>query len=140
LFFSVLKVFLRNAKLSTQRRQKTQRKAKKEESVPILARAMFGLVNWAARKGLAESSVPVTRSATGSKARRTGVRGETYAYWYLRRKGYVMIARNFTYRGVKGENDLIGYDGATIAFVEVKTRTSSREELGPPEDAVMTGK
>ncbi len=48
-----------------------------------------------------------------SKARRTGVRGETYAYWYLRRNGYVMIARNFTYRGMKGEIDLVGYDGAT---------------------------
>ena len=49
--------------------------------------------------------------AAGRKARRTGVRGETYAYWYLRRNGYVMIARNFTYRGMKGEIDLVGYDG-----------------------------
>ena len=93
--------------------------------MPILARAMFGLVNWAARKGLAESSAPQARTtAAGRKARRTGVRGETYAYWYLRRNGYVMIARNFTYRGVKGEIDLVGYDGETLAFVEVKTRTS----------------
>ena len=36
-----------------------------------------------------------------------------------------MIARNFTYRGMKGEIDLVGYDGATIAFVEVKTRTAT---------------
>ena len=82
----------------------------------------------------------MTRSAAGSKARRTGVRGETYAYWYLRRKGYVMIARNFTYRGLKGEIDLVGYDGATIAFVEGKTRTSFREEFGLPEDTVTAGK
>jgi putative endonuclease len=68
------------------------------------------------------------------------VRGETYAYWYLRRNGYVMIARNFTYRGMKGEIDLVGYDGATLAFVEVKTRTSLRDEFGSPEDAVTTGK
>jgi putative endonuclease len=108
--------------------------------VPILARAMFGLVNWAARKGLAESSAPATRAAAGSKARRTGVRGETYAYWYLRRNGYVMIARNFTHRGVKGEIDLVGYDGSTLAFVEVKTRTSPRDEFGSPEDAVTAGK
>src|ERR1700676_3408449 len=90
---------------------------------------MFGLVNWAARKGLTESSAPPTRSAVGSKARRTGVRGETYAYWYLRRNGYIMIARNFTYRGMKGEIDLVGYDGATLAFVEVKTRTPSPPNL-----------
>jgi len=108
--------------------------------VPILARAMFGLVNWAARKGLADSSVPATRAAAGHRARRTGVRGETYAYWYLRRNGYVMIARNFTYRGMKGEIDLVGFDGATVAFVEVKTRTTPRNEFGSPEDAVTIEK
>jgi len=26
-------------------------------------------------------------------ARRTGIRGETYAYWYLRRHGYIFVAR-----------------------------------------------
>ena len=105
--------------------------------MPILARAMFGLVNWAARKGLADSSAaPVRTAAAGRKARRTGVRGETYAYWYLRRNGYVMIARNYVVRGVKGEIDLVGYDGETLAFVEVKTRTSSRDDFGVPEDAV----
>lgn len=108
--------------------------------MPILARAMFGLVSWAARKGLAESPAASTRSEAGHKARRTGVRGETYAYWFLRRNGYVMIARNFTYRGVKGEIDLVGYDGKTLAFVEVKTRTSARDDFGAPEDAVTTGK
>ena len=108
--------------------------------MPILARAMFGLVSWAARKGLAESPAASTRSEAGHKARRTGVRGETYAYWFLRRNGYVMIARNFTYRGVKGEIDLVGYDGKTLAFVEVKTRTSARDDFGSPEDAVTTEK
>lgn len=109
--------------------------------MPILARAMFGLVSWAARKGLAEASAPAARStASGLKARRTGVRGETYAYWYLRHNGYVMIARNFKQRGMKGEIDLVGYDGETLAFVEVKTRTSPREEFGSPEDAVTAEK
>jgi putative endonuclease len=108
--------------------------------VPILARAMFGFVKWAARKGLAESSAPATPTDAGRKARRTGVRGETYAYWYLRRNGYVMIARNFTSRGMKGEIDLVGYDGATLAFIEVKTRTSTRNDVGAPEDAVTRDK
>jgi putative endonuclease len=107
----------------------------------MLARAMFGLVNWAARKGLAESSAIAARTTEGGRrARRTGVRGETYAYWYLRRHGYVMVARNFTVRGIKGEIDLVGYDGDTLAFVEVKTRTSSRDDVGTPEDAVTDGK
>jgi putative endonuclease len=109
--------------------------------MPVLARAMFGLVNWAARKGLAESSaVPARTAASGHAARRTGVRGETYAYWYLRRHGYVMVARNFTVRGIKGEIDLVGYDGKTLAFVEVKTRTSLREDVGTPENAVTPDK
>jgi putative endonuclease len=102
---------------------------------------MFGLVNWAARKGLADSSAPQAHTtAAGRRARRTGVRGESYAYWYLRRHGYVMIARNFRQRGIKGEIDLVGYDGKMLAFVEVKTRTSPRNEFGTPEDAVTAGK
>ena len=37
---------------------------------------------------------------------------------------------------MKGEIDLVGYDGATVAFVEVKTRTAAGGEFGSPEDAV----
>jgi putative endonuclease len=108
--------------------------------MPILARTIFGLLTWAARNGLADSSATPTPEAVGHKARRTGVRGETYAYWYLRRHGYVMIARNFTSRGMKGEIDLVGYDGETLAFVEVKTRTTLRADVGSPEDAVTQDK
>ncbi len=108
--------------------------------MPIFSRVMFGLVDWAARKGLADSPAPPSGETAKQKARRTGVRGETYAYWYLRRQGYVMIARNFTYRGMKGEIDLVGYDGATVAFVEVKTRTAAGREFGSPEEAVTQEK
>ncbi len=108
--------------------------------MPMFSRVMFGLVDWAARKGLADSTAPPSREAAKQRARRTGVRGETYAYWYLRRQGYVMIARNYTYRGLKGEIDLVGYDGATLAFVEVKTRTTEGHEFGSPEDAVNQAK
>jgi putative endonuclease len=101
---------------------------------------MFGVVEWAARKGLSDSSTPASRAEAKLRARRTGVRGETYAYWYLRRQGYVMIARNFTYRGMKGEIDLVGYDGETVAFVEVKTRTATGGEFGSPEEAVTREK
>jgi putative endonuclease len=99
---------------------------------------MFGLVTWAARKGLAEESVSAGEAR--QQARQTGVRGETYAYWYLRRHGYVMIARNFTVPGSKGEIDLVGYDGPVLAFIEVKTRTGASEDFGKPEDAVTPEK
>jgi putative endonuclease len=108
--------------------------------VGVVARVGFGLVRWSARKGLAE---PVPHSAPEThkhRAQRTGIRGETYAYWYLRRHGYVMIARNFTSRGQRGEIDLVGYDGDTIAFVEVKTRTAAGGDFGLPEDAVTPEK
>jgi putative endonuclease len=68
------------------------------------------------------------------------VRGETFAYWYLRRHGYIMIGRNFTVRGMKGEIDLIGYDGPVLAFIEVKTRTGAGDAFGLPEDAVTAEK
>jgi len=88
---------------------------------------MFATVAFNARKGLtetaAESSDSNRADSAKERARRTGVRGETYAYWYLRRHGYVLIARNFTSPGLKGEIDMVGYDGSVLAFVEVKTRT-----------------
>src|SRR5260370_29588906 len=101
-------------------------------AMPLLSRAIFQLVHWAARKGLRDDS----DSSPGQRklaARRTGIRGETYAYWYLRRHGYVFVARNYTPRGVKGELDLVGYDGATLAFVKVPPRTLPYNLTALPE-------
>jgi putative endonuclease len=55
---------------------------------------------------------------------RTGRRGEEDAYFYLRRIGYVMVARNFRAPNRRGEIDLIGWQQDTLCFVEVKTRTT----------------
>jgi putative endonuclease len=107
--------------------------------MPIFSRFMFQAVHWAARRGLREeegSSADTKKNA----ARRTGVRGETYAYWYLRRHGYVFVARNYMPRGAKGEIDLVGYDGATLAFVEVRTRTESEERAALPELSITRDK
>jgi putative endonuclease len=73
-------------------------------------------------------------------ARRTGIRGETYAYWYLRRHGYVFVARNFTPRASKGEIDMVGYNGKTLAFVEVRTRPVHEEMSALPKLSVTPGK
>jgi putative endonuclease len=100
----------------------------------MIARLMFAYVDFAARKGLAEA--PTADSSPKDRARRTGIRGETYAYWYLRRHGYTLVARNYTSPGIKGEIDMVGYDGPTLAFVEVKTRVPSSAEQPRPEEAV----
>ncbi|MBI2682508.1 MAG: YraN family protein [Acidobacteriales bacterium] len=54
----------------------------------------------------------------------TGARGEEEAYFFLRRLGYMMVARNYRSARRKGEIDLIGYDGDTLCFIEVKTRAA----------------
>jgi putative endonuclease len=64
---------------------------------------------------------------------KTGRRGEEEAYFFLRKHGYVIVARNWR-GGGKGELDLIGWDGKTLCFIEVKTR-GSRGEV-PAEAAV----
>src|SRR5712692_1946060 len=120
---------------SARRRSRSSRA--RANHMPLFARVIFGLVNWAARNGLSEEAVT---KQSKQRARQTGVRGETFAYWYLRRHGYVLVARNFTVPGIKGEIDLVGYDGPVLAFVEVKTRAGASEEFGNPEDAVTPEK
>lgn len=107
----------------------------------MLVRLMFAIVDFGARKGLAGGHDAQDSATTKERARRTGIRGETYAYWYLRRHGYTLIARNYQSPGIKGEIDMVGYDGKVLAFVEVKTRAAA-EKSDPsvpsarPEDAV----
>src|SRR6266576_4530532 len=55
---------------------------------------------------------------------RTGRRGEEDAYFYLRRRGYIMVARNCRTDRHHGEIDLIGWDKDVLCFIEVKTRTT----------------
>lgn len=58
--------------------------------------------------------------------------GETLALKFLLGKGYDVVARNFHIGS--GELDLIAYDGETLVFVEVKTR--SRRDAYAPQAAV----
>ncbi len=64
---------------------------------------------------------------------KTGRRGEEEAYFYLRKHGYLIVAKNWR-GGGKGELDLVGWEGKTLCFIEVKTR-GSRGEI-PAEAAV----
>ena len=68
-----------------------------------------------------------------------GQLGESYAAAYLDQLGYRIVAANFTLpvgrnrRGaiINAEIDLIAYDGDTLCFIEVKTRSS--DWFAPPE-------
>jgi len=83
-------------------------------------------LDWLAERTLAERAGPAHQ--------RTGRRGEEDAYFYLRRRGYVVVARNYRSAHSRGEIDLIGWDGDVLCFVEVKTRTT--REVKPAETAV----
>jgi putative endonuclease len=65
-----------------------------------------------------------------------GQRGEDAAARYLRKLGYVIVARG--HRDNIGEIDLVAVDGRTVVFIEVKTRTS--HDAGHPADAVDEAK
>jgi putative endonuclease len=68
-----------------------------------------------------------------------GPLGESYAAAYLEQLGYRLVAANFTLpvgrnrRGtvINAEIDLVAYDGDTLCFIEVKSRSS--DWFAPPQ-------
>jgi len=107
--------------------------------MPLFSKFIFQVVRWASRRGLREEE-NFSSDAKKLEARSTGVRGETYAYWYLRNAGYIFVAKNYTPRGIKGELDMVGYDGKTLAFVEVRTRTVKEDATALPELSITKDK
>lgn len=71
-----------------------------------------------------------------TKKQISGFKGEALAASYLAKKGYKIIDKNF--RAVGGELDIIALDGDTLAFVEVKARSSS--DFGTPLEAITPRK
>jgi putative endonuclease len=58
-------------------------------------------------------------------AERRGRRGEMLAAWYLRLKGWRIVAQRL--KTPRGEVDLVARRGRTVAFVEVKWRATSAD-------------
>jgi putative endonuclease len=58
-------------------------------------------------------------------AEQRGRRGESIAAWFLRLKGWRVVAMRV--KTPRGEVDLIARRGKTIAFVEVKARRNVRD-------------
>ena len=98
----------------------------------VVSRLIYEVVKWRARRGLTREVESFEDAKT--EANQRGVRGGTFAYWYLRRQGYVFVARNYMPRGAKGEIDLVGYDGDTLTFC----RGSDANRAGGPGGAAGT--
>lgn len=71
-----------------------------------------------------------------ARSHELGKRGEDLAAELLQRRGWRVIARNWRFR--HKEIDLVAERDATVAFVEVKARTST--SFGHPLDAVDCAK
>lgn len=97
--------------------------------ISILERTTLWLDRQAAKNGL-----PSRHTAHLT----TGLRGEDAAYFHLRRLGYVVVARRWRSSRLRGDIDLIGWDGESLCFIEVKTRSS--RSFQPAEAAVDTEK
>ena len=53
-----------------------------------------------------------------------GRRGEEAAFFFLRRRGYIVVARDWRSGKARGDLDLVAWEGDTLCFIEVKTRGS----------------
>ena len=64
------------------------------------------------------------------RARRIGIKGEKAAWYYLKKRGYVLWDRNWSC--VSGELDLVTRIESTLVFVEVKSGTYAVTENFSP--------
>jgi putative endonuclease len=64
----------------------------------------------------------------------TGERGEDAAFFHLRALGYTIVARRWRAERLRGDLDLVAWDGDTLVVFEVKTRTA--RDLAPAEAEV----
>jgi putative endonuclease len=92
------------------------------------------------RVNLMESAVnAIERAAARRQPERaahliTGIEGERAAFFWLMRRGYVVVARGWHSSRAPGDLDLIAWQGDTLCFVEVKTRTT--RAVAPAQMAV----
>ena len=76
----------------------------------------------------------VRRRRLWDRDKASGRRGEDLAHRFLRKQGYIIVARNYQLSSGDAEADLIAREGEDLVIVEVKTRAT--DEFGPPEQAV----
>ena len=69
-------------------------------------------------------------------SKQEGLQGEALVADYLRNNGFQLVAHGYYCRF--GEIDLIAWEGNTLCFIEVKTRTNL--EMGLPRENVTPAK
>ena len=79
----------------------------------------------------------VTLGLSGENLRKTGSEMEEFAAKYLMSRGVRILERN--YRSKEAEIDIIGAEGSTLLFVEVKAR-GGRKRSGSASEAVGAAK
>ncbi|MGD0732237.1 MAG: YraN family protein [Terracidiphilus sp.] len=80
-----------------------------------LERLLAGL-DWTAKRRRRQAGAPAHLV--------TGIDGERAALFHLRRKGYTVVARRWSAGNLRGDLDLIAWQGPLLCFIEVKTRTA----------------
>lgn len=78
------------------------------------------------------TAMPPRPPGRTASTRALGRAAEAAAAAWLERRGYVVLARNHAVR--RGEVDLVCRDGATLCFVEVRSR--SRLDFGTPAASI----
>jgi putative endonuclease len=63
-----------------------------------------------------------------------GRRGEDIAQRFLQRVGIIIVDRSYRMASGAGEVDLVGWEGDTLVFIEVKSRQS--DEHGAPDRVI----
>ena len=95
------------------------------ERVRMLELLIPTIDRWSGRKTLQQDS----------RAHLTlGDQGEEAVYFHLRKKGCMVVARRWRSSRQPGDLDLVCWEGDTLCFVEVKTR--SRFDVATAESAV----
>jgi putative endonuclease len=67
-----------------------------------------------------------------------GIAGEDAAYFYLRQNGYTVVARRWSSGNLRGDLDLLAWQGPLLCVIEVKTR--STHDVAPAEAKVDSHK
>ena len=105
----------------------------RERLVSLERQAYFSLQEQAIRRARRAALKAGTRPSPSHLL--TGQRGEDEAYYWLRGLGYTVVGRRWRTERLRGDLDLVAWDGDVLVVVEVKTLTAAgRDEAYRPAE------